>query len=109
MMAPAWRVNKNSIWKHHTHGPLPRNEVTNIAVFDDELPGQVTLYQTDGTRFCACRSVVIASDRYRDCLLAWAATAPLLDLRNDKTVPLPTPFVNSEAAGDVQGAIGAIQ
>jgi hypothetical protein len=78
-------------WKHATQiSPLPDNEATNIAVFDDEGPDEVVLYRTDGKRFSPCRSVSTASAKhFKSVLGAWGRTLPLLDLRGDKSKPLP--------------------
>ena len=83
--------SKDYAWKHATQTtPLPTAEVTHTAVFDDEEPGHVFLYQTDSTRFSPCRSVDTANRKhFRSVLRAWGKQHPLLDLRNDRTISLP--------------------
>ena len=79
-------------WKHQNIAtPLAKVQITHIAVFDDEQPGFLSLYQTNGTLFYPCRSVAGDDGGHLErTLLAWADSAPLLDLRIDKTRPLPT-------------------
>ena len=81
-----------STWIHATqHSPLAKDGIRNVAVFDDERVGFLTIYHTDGTRFSPIRDIATkSSGTTRDVLSAWASDAPFLDLRNDKTQPLPT-------------------
>lgn len=78
-------------WKHATQiSPIPDAERTGIAVFDDEEGGFVHLYVTDGARFSPGRSVCTKSIEYFNSVLsAWAIGTEWVDLRADKTVPLP--------------------
>jgi hypothetical protein len=80
-----------NVWKHATQvHPLAKNEVTHTAVFDDEAPGMVVIYRTDGKRFSPCRSVDTGSREHFDTVLAaWGAEFPFLDLRRDRSIPLP--------------------
>jgi hypothetical protein len=78
-------------WKHATQiRPLSKDQVTHTAVFDDEGAGEVVLYRTDGARFSPCRSVSTEDREHFDSVLeAWGNEFPLLDRRNDRTIPLP--------------------
>jgi len=60
-------------WKHATQlSPLPTAEMTGIAIFDDETPGEVVLYRTDGTRFSPCRTVSTEDRSHYDSVMsAW--------------------------------------
>lgn len=85
-------------WKHqNTPSPLPSEQVTHIAVFDDEKRSCVTLYLTDGKLFFPARDV-LKNDRthFNRTLTAWSETAPLLDRRRVRTMPLPGRVANPE-------------
>ena len=80
-------------WKHATQNhPLATKETTHFAVFDDEGSGVVVIYRTDGKRFSPCRLVDTESREHFDTVLsAWGLEFPFLDLRHDRSIPLPAP------------------
>lgn len=82
-------MNKKENWKHGIYIP-PTQKPDAVAVFDDEDADCDSLYYKYGEKFSPCRTVDRTSHRHwESVLLAWACKAPLLDLRNDKTTPLP--------------------
>ncbi len=82
-------MNSKIDWKHGTYIP-PTHEPEAVAVFDDEDLDCDALYYVYGDKFSPCRTVDRSNpEHWTNVLLAWACKAPLLDLRNDKTVPLP--------------------
>lgn len=77
-------------WKHqNVSAPLPRASIKNTVVFDDEQPGFLTLYYSDGILFYPCRSISTEDPAHlHSTLAAWHAAAPLLDQRLNKSVAL---------------------
>lgn len=86
--SPGWR------WLHQTvplSRPIPNEQVAHIAVFDNEAPKSVSLYFTDAERKRFEPILTVATDEPADfhaVMQAWSETAPFLDLRIVKTVPL---------------------
>jgi len=78
-------------WKHGSHFYAEPSQVKTVAIFDDEYPDQDTIYMRVGNNFCPCRSVSRENrEHWTSVLTAWAARAPLQDLRNNRDIPLPT-------------------
>ena len=61
-----------------------------VAVFDDEHPGQLSLYLTDDVNFWPARTIHLDDlPRALKILTAWSISRPLVDFRNNKTFALP--------------------
>lgn len=79
-------------WKHTTAPNIyaVRECEQKIEVFDDEEPGFVSLYITDGKglRFPARTVSMNRPEHFISVLSAWAARGVLIDSRNDKSIPL---------------------
>lgn len=77
-------------WRHATSFTEIRR-YSHIAVFDDERAGKAyTLYRTDGRRFSPITTLPIEPrGKLEKALELWASDRPLLDLRDDRTSPLP--------------------
>jgi len=61
-----------------------------IAVYDDEHPGHLSLYLTDGENQWPIRTISLHdAARAWEILTSWATTAPLIDHRQTITPALP--------------------
>jgi len=86
-------MTTKSDWKHGAWFSVDSPDA--VAVFDDEPNEDGTntcdsIYYKKGNRFSPCRSVNREmKEHWTSVLLAWACTAPLLDMRNNREVPLP--------------------
>ncbi len=74
-----------------------RDAITNdhqVEVYDDEKPGFVHLYVSDGTQRRFARSVCCDNREHFDSVVgAWGISRQLVDMRQDRTIPLPLPPV----------------
>ena len=81
-------------WKHGVFIGTDK-EPDAIAVFDDEDAADGdnccdSIYKKYGDKFSPCRTVFRDNrEHWTNVLLAWATHAPLLDMRNNREIPLP--------------------
>lgn len=62
-----------------------------IEVFDDEFPGQLSLYLSDGIKRWPARTVALEPAAHcLRILSAWSRGYPLIDSRKNKSTPLPS-------------------
>jgi hypothetical protein len=82
------------LWKHTTAQSLYEldEEKSEVHVFDDEGPGMLSLYLSDGQKRWPARTIGLADiHRALSLLTFWTMRhGPLIDLRQDKSIPLPT-------------------
>jgi len=78
-------------WKHQTVGLLaPNVDKRFIEVYDDEHPGHVTLYASNGKDRTPIRDVPLEPlAHFNEVLSVWGYDAPFIDRRSDRSIPLP--------------------
>jgi hypothetical protein len=59
---------------------LDRN-LERLEIYDDERPGRVTLYKSDGINRVPCRDIAIDSEHFAECLAAWICGSVVSDFR----------------------------
>ncbi len=96
-------------WRHMTARNIYELKgPESVEVFDDEEPGLVHLYITDGKVRHPARSVDTSNRKHFESVLsAWAASRPLIDRRNDRTIPLPNADASLSASPTADEIIAA--
>ena len=78
-------------WKHGTfYRPCNDKAPDAVVIFDDDDADGDSIYLQYGDRLSPCRTVNRShQEHWREVIRSWAIRAPLLDMRANKSIPLP--------------------
>jgi hypothetical protein len=83
-------MSLKSNWKHGEYFPIDHPDA--VAIFDDEdETGHCdSIYYAKDGKYSPCRTVNRENhEHWTNVISAWACHAPLLDMRNNQSIPLP--------------------